>query len=78
MEADNGELCSNGDFNDWVTLKESSSLKETNKKIITIILEVLSNEILYRLGNYKNAHDLWTQLRLEEKLRDKQSTILDI
>lgn len=39
------------DFNSWATLEEFSSLKETNKKVIKLFLEVLPNEILCKLEN---------------------------
>lgn len=48
-----------GDFESWVTLKETSSQKETDAMVTNISFKVLSNEIVCNLEKYKNACDLW-------------------
>lgn len=80
-----------GDFDSWFTLKEGFEApiqedkwiehqitkSEVNLKVTKLILDILSNNILYRLEKYKNANDLWMRLyedplRLEDKLREDQ------
>lgn len=46
-----------GNFDSRVVWKEASFQRETNAKVIKLILEVLPNKIMCRIGKYKNAHD---------------------
>lgn len=52
-----------GDFDNWVTLKQPFIQKsEASLKVINLLFNILPNKVLYRLGKYKNAYELWIRL----------------
>lgn len=60
--------------------KSQIEKSKTNTKVLSLLLNIVPNNVLYRIGKYKNAHDLWTQLtklqknpsRQEDKLKEDQ------
>lgn len=49
-----------GKFDGWGAMMKAYSQKEMNEKVIELILKVLPNKVVCRVGKYKKAHDLWT------------------
>lgn len=43
---------------DWERIRKSKG----NNKVTGLLINILPNEIFYRIGEYKNSHELWTKL----------------
>lgn len=50
------------DFDCGITLKRSIQNSKANRKIINLISELLSNKIIWRIREFKYAHDFRTRL----------------
>ena len=45
----------------WI--EEQTARSKANSKVISILIDILPNDMMSRVGKYENAHDLWSKVK---------------